>query len=62
MLAGIEDMEAAKVTRKIAFGHIKQYDHIPVQASSLKRELGAAWDLLHGLRRFGGRTSPIGGG
>ncbi|WP_234265068.1 tyrosine-type recombinase/integrase [Hydrogenophaga sp. NFH-34] len=44
MLGDIADMRAIDVTRKIAFAHIKQYDHIPVQASNLRRELGAAWD------------------
>ena len=44
MLAGIEEMPAVAVTRKIAFDHIKQYDYAPVQAGNLRRELGAAWD------------------
>ena len=44
MLDGIGDMDAAAVTRRVAFDHIKQFDHIPVQASNLRRELGAAWD------------------
>lgn len=44
MLLGIADHDAATVTRKIAFAHIKQFDHIPVQAAILRKELGAAWD------------------
>lgn len=44
MLGDLADVEASSVTRKVAFAHIKQFDHIPVQASVLRRELGAAWD------------------
>jgi len=44
MLTGIEETPAVAITRKIAFDHIKQYDHAPVQAGNLRRELGAAWD------------------
>lgn len=44
MLDGIADLDATAVTRKIAFAHIKQFDHIPVQAAILRKELGAAWD------------------
>jgi len=44
MLVGIADRDAATVTRKIAFAHIKQFDHIPVQAAMLRKELGAVWD------------------
>lgn len=44
MLADIGEKEAVTVTRKIAFDTIKKFDHIPVQAGVLRRELGAAWD------------------
>ena len=44
MLKDIGDMEAVAVTRKIAFAHIKRFDHSPVQAANLRKELGAAWD------------------
>lgn len=44
MLDGIQDMPATAITRKVAFDHIKKFEHAPVQASNLRRELGAAWD------------------
>jgi len=44
MLDGIADLPATAITRKVAFNHIKQFDHAPVQAGVLRRELGAAWD------------------
>jgi len=44
MLDGIAHLPATAISRKIAFDHIKQFDHAPVQAGNLRRELGAAWD------------------
>ncbi len=44
MIGSIENEIAAEVTRSQAFDLIKGYDHIPVQAGILRRELGAAWD------------------
>lgn len=44
MLGPIEDVVAADLTRRQAFALIESYKHIPVQAKSLRTELGAAWD------------------
>jgi len=44
MLDPIENMPAAEVTRRDAFGLLESYKHIPVQAAKLRQELGAAWD------------------
>lgn len=45
MLGEVGDMDAVDVTRSVAFDLIQSYAAIPVQASSLRRELGAAWDF-----------------
>ncbi|SIO39211.1 Phage integrase family protein [Burkholderia sp. GAS332] len=44
MLGAVGDLDAATLTRRQAFSLIESHGHIPVQASNLKRELGAAWD------------------
>ncbi|WP_063533322.1 integrase family protein [Burkholderia sp. MSMB1589WGS] len=44
MLGDIADLPAAEVTRERAFSKIDSYRHVPVQASRLRLELGAAWD------------------
>lgn len=44
MLGDTADLDAQTLTRRQAFDLIERHAHIPVQASSLKRELGAAWD------------------
>ena len=43
MLEPIETMPAAEVTRRDAFALLDSFKHIPVQASKLRSELGAAW-------------------
>ncbi len=45
MLGPLADMEAAAVTRTHAFDLINSFVHIPVQASKLRAEMGAAWDF-----------------
>lgn len=44
MLAPIDDLLPAQVTRSVAFDLLNSYAHIPVQAGKLRSELGAAWD------------------
>ena len=44
MLGSLADVPAAKLTRAQAFSLIESYLEIPVQATILKRELGAAYD------------------
>ncbi|AJX38437.1 tyrosine-type recombinase/integrase [Burkholderia pseudomallei] len=44
MLGDIVDLPAVEVTRERAFSKIDSYRHVPVQASRLRLELGAAWD------------------
>ncbi|OXI89101.1 alpha/beta hydrolase [Burkholderia sp. AU33423] len=44
MIGDIADMPAAELTRERAFAKIDSFRHIPVQASKLRLELGAAWD------------------
>jgi hypothetical protein len=44
MLDTIAAVEAHKVTRRLAFDLIESFAHVPVQASKLRAELGAAWD------------------
>ncbi|HHX4054171.1 TPA: tyrosine-type recombinase/integrase [Burkholderia contaminans] len=44
MIGGIADFPAAKLTRERAFAMIDAFRHIPVQATKLRLELGAAWD------------------
>lgn len=45
MLSDVADTDAIDVTRTIAFELIQRYAETPVQASILRRELGAAWDF-----------------
>lgn len=45
MAESIADMRAVDVTRSVAFDLIQSFADTPVQASYLRRELGAAWDL-----------------
>lgn len=47
MLGDFAGLRAAAVTRAQAFAVIDQHAGIPVQASKLKAELGAAWDYAH---------------
>lgn len=44
MLGDIADLPAVEVTRERAFSKIDSYRRVPVQASRLRLELGAAWD------------------
>ncbi|WP_244131721.1 integrase arm-type DNA-binding domain-containing protein [Burkholderia multivorans] len=44
MIEDIADLPVAEVTRERAFAKIDAFRHIPVQASKLRLELGAAWD------------------
>ncbi|MCZ2902346.1 tyrosine-type recombinase/integrase [Burkholderia thailandensis] len=44
MLGDIADLPAAELTRERAFSKIDSYRQIPVQATKLRLELGAAWD------------------
>lgn len=44
MLGPIADFPAATITRSQAFDLLESYSNIPVQASKLRAELGAAWD------------------
>ncbi len=45
MLGSVAEMEAATLTRAHAFDLINSFVHIPVQASKLRAEMGAAWDF-----------------
>lgn len=44
MIDDIADLPAIELTRERAFAKIHSFRHIPVQASKLRLELGAAWD------------------
>ncbi|WP_414451915.1 tyrosine-type recombinase/integrase [Burkholderia sp. 22PA0099] len=44
MIGDIAELPAAELTRERAFNKIDSFRHIPVQASKLRLELGAAWD------------------
>ncbi|KWC29778.1 alpha/beta hydrolase [Burkholderia ubonensis] len=44
MIGDIAELPAAELTRERAFSKIDSFRHIPVQASKLRLELGAAWD------------------
>ena len=44
MIGDIAETPAAELTRERAFAKIDSFRHIPVQASKLRLELGAAWD------------------
>ncbi|RQT18187.1 DUF4102 domain-containing protein [Burkholderia contaminans] len=44
MIDDIKALPAAELTRERAFAKIDSFRHIPVQASKLRLELGAAWD------------------
>ncbi|KVS62699.1 tyrosine-type recombinase/integrase [Burkholderia cepacia] len=44
MIGDIAEVTAAELTRESAFRKIDSFRHIPVQASKLRLELGAAWD------------------
>lgn len=47
MLGDFANLRADKVTRAEAYAVIDRHAGIPVQASKLKAELGAAWDYAH---------------
>lgn len=44
MIGDLAELPAAELTRERAFTKIDSFRHIPVQASKLRLELGAAWD------------------
>jgi integrase len=44
MLGDFGNVQAASVTRSQAFETLESYSNVPVQASKLRAELGAAWD------------------
>lgn len=44
MLDALAESPAAEVTRSQAFDLLESYSHIPVQAATLRAELGTAWD------------------
>ncbi|CAN0621955.1 protein of unknown function [Burkholderia multivorans] len=44
MIGDIAGLAAVELTRERAFSKIDSFRHIPVQASKLRLELGAAWD------------------
>ncbi|KVU24337.1 alpha/beta hydrolase [Burkholderia ubonensis] len=44
MIGDIAELPAAELTRERAFSKIDSFRHVPVQASKLRLELGAAWD------------------
>ncbi|MGY4831990.1 tyrosine-type recombinase/integrase [Burkholderia pyrrocinia] len=44
MIEDIAGLSATELTRERAFNKIDSFRHIPVQASKLRLELGAAWD------------------
>lgn len=46
------DMDAAKVTRAIAFDILQAYIQTPVQAARIRLELGAAWEYAHDSGRL----------
>jgi len=52
MLGPISGMMPAQVSRSVAYDLIQSYASIPVQASSLRRELGAAWEWGHDSGRL----------
>ncbi|MHA6847314.1 tyrosine-type recombinase/integrase [Ralstonia syzygii] len=52
MLGKLASMRPEAVTRAQAFDLLNSYAHIPVQASKLRTELGAAWDYGHDSGRL----------
>jgi integrase len=44
MIGDLAELPAAELTRERAFNKIDSFRHVPVQASKLRLELGAAWD------------------
>lgn len=53
MLAPVADLAPEAITRSIAYDLISGYKSTPVQASNLRRELGAAWEWAHDSGRLG---------
>jgi integrase len=53
MLGPVENLRPDQVTRSVAYELIHGHAHTPVQASGLRRELGAAWDWAHDSGRLG---------
>lgn len=49
-------MKPTDVSRTVAFDLISRYSGTPVQASSLRRELGAAWEWAHDAGRLDDTT------
>jgi hypothetical protein len=52
MLGDTGAMRPEDVTRSVAYDLISSHRHIPVQAHSLRRELGAAWEWAHDSGRL----------
>jgi len=52
MLGTVGDLHPADVTRSIAYDLVWRYHHIPVQASALRRDLGAIWEWAHDSGRL----------
>jgi integrase len=52
MAASIRDRKPAEITRAMAYDLIQQHAGTPVQAGSLRRELGAAWEWAHDAGRL----------
>ena len=52
MLGTVGDMRPEQITRSVAYDLISGFAHIPVQASALRRELGAAWEWGHDSGRL----------
>lgn len=53
MLGPVADLAPESITRSIAYELINGYKATPVQAASLRRELGAAWEWAHDSGRLG---------
>ena len=47
MLGDVAAMPPTGVTRSVAYDLVNGFAHVPVQAASLRRELGAVWDWAH---------------
>lgn len=52
LAASIRALTPAEITRAVAYDLIQQHAGTPVQAGSLRRELGAAWEWAHDAGRL----------
>lgn len=52
LAAPIRGLQPSAVSRAVAYDLIQQHASTPVQASSLRRELGAAWEWAHDAGRM----------